>query len=245
MGFQCLFSLLLLILPLVVTAEIRGWEPITNTSDPKVIEIAEFSVAAYNEKYTKKLVFQNVIQGKTVDLKGGGRLYEMDLNAKDESTTAKYEVDHRRHTATLDFGEAVRFRKAAGRRVQTAAILRTPEGRGSGLDYYFLNLTTITVEDIPLPIDQEIFSSSQGGFVIHSATPYSLFVAEAYRKIHQAVVDLYSDKFGSPTSKVRIWPLLPTPCGCCSCPSMKLHFEGGEEPGAPSTHTLSGVSGAE
>ncbi|KAL6130705.1 hypothetical protein ACLB2K_069084 [Fragaria x ananassa] len=92
MGFQSLFALLLLLLPLIVTAERKGWVPITNTSDPTVVEIGEFAVSAYNQKSKTKLVFENVIQGKILNNLSSGFLYELELNAKDESVTAKYEV---------------------------------------------------------------------------------------------------------------------------------------------------------
>ncbi|KAK6774710.1 hypothetical protein RDI58_029949 [Solanum bulbocastanum] len=64
------------------------WNPITNTTDPKVVEIAKFAVDEHNEEEKTKLKFQEVVKGEyqVVD----GLNYRLLISAKDGNTLHNY-----------------------------------------------------------------------------------------------------------------------------------------------------------
>ncbi|KAK4727948.1 hypothetical protein R3W88_032865 [Solanum pinnatisectum] len=64
------------------------WKPITNTTDPKVVEIGKFAVDEHNEEEKTKLKFQEVVKGEyqVVD----GLNYRLLISAKDSNSLHNY-----------------------------------------------------------------------------------------------------------------------------------------------------------
>ncbi|WMV60401.1 hypothetical protein MTR67_053786, partial [Solanum verrucosum] len=67
------------------------WKPITNTTDPKVVEIGKFAVDEHNEEEKTKLKFQEVVKGEyqVVD----GLNYRLLISAKDGNSLHNYLAD--------------------------------------------------------------------------------------------------------------------------------------------------------
>ncbi|KAL6132834.1 hypothetical protein ACLB2K_065073 [Fragaria x ananassa] len=88
MHFHFFLALIAMLLPLIVAIPERHslaglWQPIQNTSDPKVIELAKFAISEYNKNTTKKLAFESVVSGKFAHM--SGTFYELVVAAKNES----------------------------------------------------------------------------------------------------------------------------------------------------------------
>ncbi|XP_072989549.1 cysteine proteinase inhibitor 1-like [Typha latifolia] len=92
-----LLLLLLLLLHLANASDsgkpplVGGWQPIKNTSDPHVQEIASFAVSEHNKAKQTDLVFQKVVKAESQVVAGTN--YRVVVEAKDHNgKVAKYEA---------------------------------------------------------------------------------------------------------------------------------------------------------
>ncbi|KAG5569246.1 hypothetical protein H5410_059012 [Solanum commersonii] len=67
------------------------WKPITNTTDPKVVEIGNFAVDEHNEEEKTKLKFQEVVKGEYQVVHGLN--YRLLISAKDGNSLHNYLAD--------------------------------------------------------------------------------------------------------------------------------------------------------
>ncbi|CAN4089983.1 unnamed protein product [Withania somnifera] len=65
-----------------------GWKPITNITDPEVVEIGKFAVVEHNKKAKTKLEFQKVINGESQVVAGIN--YRLVISAKDDGSQHNY-----------------------------------------------------------------------------------------------------------------------------------------------------------
>lgn len=88
---QYLLTLLVLFLPLVVSVSLEYgvWKPITNTSNPYVIEIAKFAISHNNKRNNKSLVFQSVDGGDILREDKLDASYKLTIVAKDEALPSR------------------------------------------------------------------------------------------------------------------------------------------------------------
>ncbi|KAG7532329.1 Cystatin domain [Arabidopsis thaliana x Arabidopsis arenosa] len=88
--FILLLSLVVLLLPLYASAAARvgGWSPISNVTDPQVVEIGEFAVSEYNKRSESELKFETVVSGETQVVAGTN--YRLTVAANDGGARKNY-----------------------------------------------------------------------------------------------------------------------------------------------------------
>ncbi|PHT90327.1 Cysteine proteinase inhibitor 5 [Capsicum chinense] len=65
-----------------------GWKPITNLTDPEVVEIGKFVMDEHNKEAKTKLEFQEIIKGESQAVVG--KNYRLVINAKDCDSLHNY-----------------------------------------------------------------------------------------------------------------------------------------------------------
>lgn len=91
--FLLLLSLVVVfLLPLSASAAVRvgGWSPISNVTDPHVVEIGEFAVSEYNKRSESGLKFETVVSGETQVVAGTN--YRLKVAANDGGASKNYEA---------------------------------------------------------------------------------------------------------------------------------------------------------
>ncbi|KVI00924.1 Cystatin [Cynara cardunculus var. scolymus] len=65
-----------------------GWEPITNVTDPTVLDIGKFAVDEHNKQHKESLKFTKVVSGKSQVV--AGRNYNLTITATDGGVENNY-----------------------------------------------------------------------------------------------------------------------------------------------------------
>ncbi|XP_007207969.2 aspartic proteinase nepenthesin-1 [Prunus persica] len=102
--------------------------------------------------------------------------------------------------ASLFFGEEAELKVPAGQ-IQTTPIV------GPSDEFYYLNMTSISLNGSILPIDPKLFTSEGDyGVVIDSGSQYSVFVDAVYQVVRKAMVSYFMDEWllqALPPNKTR------------------------------------------
>ncbi|XP_073296615.1 cysteine proteinase inhibitor 5-like [Primulina huaijiensis] len=64
-----------------IEASIAGWNPISNLTDPKVVEIGKFAVKEHNKRVNALLSFVSIVKGETQIVNGMN--YRLIISATD------------------------------------------------------------------------------------------------------------------------------------------------------------------
>ncbi|XP_062016757.1 protein ASPARTIC PROTEASE IN GUARD CELL 2-like [Rosa rugosa] len=136
-------------------------------------------------------------------------------------------TDPQHHPATLNFGENAAIR---GHRAVKTPIVRL-KGLAPTRDFSYLNLTGIYVNHHRLHINTQVFHPSQGGFIVDTASPYTLLPEEAYKELRRAIHNFFSEQYPGleplKDPKSGFDMCLPTSPLVLRRPSIQLMFEGG------------------
>ncbi|PHU16834.1 Cysteine proteinase inhibitor 1 [Capsicum chinense] len=71
-----------------VVVIVGGWKPITNLTDPEVVEIGKFAVDEHNKEAKTKLEYQEIIKGESQVVSGTN--YRLIITAKDGDSPHNY-----------------------------------------------------------------------------------------------------------------------------------------------------------
>ncbi|KAB2629801.1 aspartic proteinase nepenthesin-1-like [Pyrus ussuriensis x Pyrus communis] len=98
--------------------------------------------------------------------------------------------------SSLRFGEDAQL---TGSDIQTTPLLE------SSSDFYYINMTGISLNGSRLPTDPRMFKAwGNSGVVVDTGTEYSLFASEVYTLIHQAMKSYFTENYSmKPLNKTR------------------------------------------